>query len=120
MKKKQKELANDVEDVSSVYIINESDKGFEHEYDVKYNYNKGKTIITRSNSSEWSEDCRGEIVGSLIDNGNDVHIHIDGESIALDYSQMEILTSLIIATNKFEIEIREQKLIAKLTSKNDI
>ena len=115
---KNKKHNENLRDVASVYVINDYADGFEHEYDIVRDNENDETIIKRSNSSSWTEDCRGEVIGSLFDSGNDIYIKIYGTGFRLDYSQIEVLTALIMACNSTDMEVREHKVISKLTNQN--
>lgn len=55
-----------------------------------------KYVISRSNDTAWSKDCRGEKLYTLKDNGNGVVIKShDGSKIELDYSEIDELKTLL-------------------------
>ena len=107
-----------LKDVGAVYVVADESVGFQHEYDIKHNSETQETSIHRSMSGNWSEDCKGELIASLNDDGDHVLISISSHLIYLDYSEIEALTALLLSCNSVDMEIREQKIISKITNKN--
>jgi hypothetical protein len=112
----RKSQLDKLEVISSIFINNDPSEGYVHEYDILHSDDLGKTIIARSQGKQWAEDARGSFVGSLWDNGNEVHINIEGKEIELDYAQMEALTSIILACNDYDVEVRKFKTISKISN----
>jgi hypothetical protein len=73
------------------------DGKLDHDYNIIIA--EGGTSLSRSNGTQWSESARNEVVGSLIDDGNNVTIELKGKKkpIVLDYMQMAELQMLLMA-----------------------
>jgi hypothetical protein len=118
MKKKQSDKWSNI--IASVFTKPEDDM-YSHEYDINFDQETGRTTIIHSHSGTWSEDCKGEQAGHIVDDEDNITIYIDGQVLILDYSEFEALTALVMAVNQDEIELRQYKTINKLTKtrKND-
>ena len=112
MKKKQSDNWSNI--IASVFTKPE-DETYSHEYDISFNEETGRTTIIRSHSGTWSEDCKGEQAGHIVDDEDNITIYIDGQVLILDYSEFEALTALVMAVNQDDIELRKYKTISKLT-----
>jgi hypothetical protein len=70
------------------------------------------TALIHSNNSDWNDDIRGTIAGTIQDDGNGVIIKMEGmKKLELDYMQAQKLLILLLSNNSEKIEIRESKLI---------
>lgn len=101
---------------NQVWVINDYEEGFSHEYDLISDTDNDITYVHRSFNTEWEHSCRGEKVGYLKDDGNNVMLGLGGKEIFLDYAQLEVLTALIMNYNEFDVELRESKVTKKLSS----
>lgn len=89
------------------------DKNFTHEFNL---IDEDRTsCLFRSNGSDWSEDAKGGLALSLVDNGNGLEIIFEGEKkIKLEYYQVQELFILLLnAQFEDEIEFRESKTTMK-------
>lgn len=79
-----------------VHLQNTKDGPLEHDYDLKVT---DIVCLSHSHGTQWSQSHRGEIVGTLLDTGNDVIIELKGrkKSITLDYKQLAEVQMLIMA-----------------------
>lgn len=100
--------------MTQVYINHSLDEiKFTHEYNVldedKISY------LFRSNSSEWTEEAKGNLVVSLEDTTDGYVIRAEGhKKIKLGYHELQELFILLLHTqNDNEIEFRESKTTMK-------
>lgn len=90
-------------------------EGQDNQLEHDYNLDRLDALeLTRSNSLQWNEECRGESLLTLIDDGNCVVIKGLKNKIKLDYSEFLQLLIILAAHNTTKIEFRESKLIKKL------
>lgn len=73
-----------------------------HDYDVTMEIiNKGeKYTLYRSNEGDWSDDCRGEEILSLVDTGNGVIFPKNIYTKEVDYACFAELFVLLSVMNK--------------------
>lgn len=100
--------------LAEVHVVNQYDKGLEHNFDIYHDNETDVTTLKYSNNTYWDSEVRETCAGSLWDDGDTVHIDIDGKKIALDYDEIERLTALVLACNTSIMELRESKVIASL------
>lgn len=81
-----------------IHVQNTKDGSLEHDYDLLQLSNR--LSLTYSMGNQWSESVRGEIVGTLEDDGNGVIIQLEGKKkpIKLDYKQAAELQMLLVAS----------------------
>ena len=101
--------------IASVFTKPENDI-YSHEYDVAFSEETGRTTLVRSNAGTWSDTAKGEQAGHIVDDEDGIFICIDGQIMELDYAQFEVLTALVMAVNKDDIELRQSRTISKLTN----
>jgi len=98
--------------MKQVYVQTDSEgvEPLSHDYDLEDGFIF--TTLTYSNNSEWADDIRGTIAGTIQDDGNGVTIKMEGiKKLELDYGQAQRLLILLLSNNSEKIEIRESKLI---------
>lgn len=100
--------------LAEVHVVNQYDVGLEHNFDIYHDNETDVTTLKYSNNDYWDSDLHSTCAGSLWDDGDTVHIDIDGKKIALDYDEIERLTALILACNTSIMELRESKVVASL------
>jgi len=95
-----------------VHVQNMKNGVLEHDYDIKVT---NIVYLNHSYGSQWSESSKGELVGTLIDDGNGVSIQLSGKKkpIYLDYKQMAEVQMLLMAAMErdYVTQIRESKSI---------
>jgi hypothetical protein len=104
--------------VAEIYVVNDYAKGLEHNYDVVRDNEMDVTMLRFSNNPYWDSEVKGTCAGSIWDDGDTVHLNIDGIKASLDYDQMERLTALILACNTSIMEMRKSTVIASLNKVN--
>lgn len=96
-----------------IHVQNDKGGPLEHDYDLLKN--EDVIMLSHSNGSQWSESARGESVGSLYDDGNEISIRLSDreEPIVLDYKQAAELQMLLVANlqSNYVTEIRETKTV---------
>jgi len=104
-----------------VHVQNDKGGPLEHDYDLLKFENTAS--LYHSNGSQWSKSARGEIVGSLYDDGNEVSITISDieKPIVLDYKQVAELQVLLLSNlqSHYITEIREAKTVMSYTGLSD-
>ena len=103
MAKKHQQALNSTH-LGSVFI--KEDGHFVHSYELYHN-ESDYTFLKYAQGKLWSEHTQGTTAGVINDNGDDVAIQIGDKFISLDYSEMEVLTALIMACNDTEMEFRQ-------------
>lgn len=100
-----------------VHVQNTKDGPVEHDYDLVERENV--VMLSYSNNTSWSERVRGQMVASLIDDGNEIIITLDDKKkpIKLDYKQAAELQMLLLANSSSEYvtQIRESTTIMSYT-----
>jgi hypothetical protein len=100
-----------------VHVQNTKNGPIEHDYDLVER--EGVVMLSHSNNTSWSEHARGQMVGSLIDDGNEIIITLDDKKkpIKLDYKQAAELQMLLLANSSSEYitQIRESKTVMSYT-----
>lgn len=92
-----------------VFVQNWKNGPLEHDYDIKVT---NIITIAQSTGEQWSSTGRGEVVGTLFDDGNGVSIQLSDKKkpITLDYKQAAELQLLLLANlqKNYVTEIREE------------
>ena len=105
MKEKLVFMNTDEKDkMSFEYIVEEYD-GLAYYKEHVYKYPQ---------SSTWSDSLKGTAAGKLIDDGNGVTIFMENKKIKLDYSQLALITAMVLNANDLTVEIKEVKTVKKL------
>lgn len=104
-KKSVQPTITDSKYLGSVFVKEEGT--FVHSYDIKHSDAYDTTLIKYSEGRLWSENVQGTMAGSVYDNGDEVVISVGGNTMQLDYAEMEVLTALIMACNDTEMEFRK-------------
>lgn len=69
-------------------------------------------VSFRSNSPNWCDDVKGEVIGSLKDTGNNIKLKIGNKKLKLDYAEFCDLYDLMsIKTQLDGHTLRESTLI---------
>lgn len=100
-----------------VYVQNWAGGELEHDYNLQVLENN-TARVTRSHSDSWTEECRGECIGTIYDDGNEVRIELlDREPITLDYAESSALHLLLLANQEkeFKTEIRISEPVISFT-----
>lgn len=81
-----------------IYVQNTKDGGMDHDYDLLQLGNR--LSLSHSMGEQWSKSGRGEIVGTIEDDGNGIIIQLEGKKkpIELDYKQAAELQMLLVAS----------------------
>lgn len=81
-----------------VVQIDSGDNNLSH-YEIKTKYKAGdiKVNLHRGNTQEWTEQCRGEKIMQLHDDGDCITLKVEEpkQKIKLSYSQIEELEALL-------------------------
>jgi hypothetical protein len=100
-----------------VHVQNTKNGPIEHDYDLVERENV--VMLSYSNNTSWSERVRGQMVASLIDDGNEIIITLDDKKkpIKLDYKQAAELQMLLLANSSSEYvtQIKESKTVMSYT-----
>ncbi len=104
-KKKQSPTITDSTHLGSIFVKEENT--FVHSYELHRSDAYDTTFIKYAEGKLWSDNVQGSTAGSVYDNGDEVVISIGSTTIQLDYSEMEVLTALIMACNDTEMEFRQ-------------
>ena len=84
-----------------------------HDYDLEDGYLF--TTLRHSYHSDWTEDVKGAVAGTIQDDGNGLIINIeDLKKLKLNYLQAQKLLILLLSNNQEKIEIRESKVIKSI------
>lgn len=103
-----------------VFVQNSKNGPLEHDYDIKVT-----DIITLSQSTgaQWSSTGKGELVGSLEDDGNRVIIRLSDKKklIKLDYKQAAELQMLLLANleKDYVTEFKEEETVLQFAGLSD-
>jgi hypothetical protein len=103
-KKKQSPTITDSTHLGSIFVKEENT--FVHSYELHHSDAYDTTFIKYAEGKLWSESIQGDTAGSVFYNGDEVVISIGSTTIQLDYSEIEVLTALIMACNDTEMEFR--------------
>ena len=104
MAKKHQQALNSTH-LGSVFVKEEDN--FVHSYELYHQETLDTTIIKYAEGKLWDREIQGTAAGSVYDNGDIVTISIGSTMFQLDYSEMEVLTALIMACNDTEMEFRK-------------
>jgi hypothetical protein len=104
-KKQQSPRITDSTHLGSIFVKEEGT--FAHSYELHRSDAYDTTFIKYAEGKLWSDNVQGSTAGSVYDNGDEVVISIGSTTIQLDYSEMEVLTALIMACNDTEMEFRQ-------------
>ena len=99
-----------------IQIFNENFKSKELVNDYNIIESGDEIILIRSENSAWVDECKGDKVATLLNDGNGVIITIESikKSIKLNYAEARELLILLMHDNDSSIEIRESKTIKKI------
>lgn len=73
-----------------VFIVDEDKLDFVADIDDVDNI-----VMYRSSGNHWSENIKGEKVGEIADDGNEIHLTLGEHSLTLDYSELYELGLLL-------------------------
>lgn len=99
-----------------VWVQYDKDGKHELNYTLKedYNDNYQERVSLVRDAGEWSEDTKGTVAGSYVDDGNGVEIKLDGhKKITLDYSQVEALFILLHYSFQTPFYITEETKVSQ-------
>ena len=80
-----------------------SQYGVEYKIEVIEKKNKTKYKLYRTDNDCWSEDCQGEHLLTITDDGDG--LKLDRDIKELDYGQAENLTLLLLFANSSKTEV---------------
>jgi len=111
-KKKQLPTITDSTHLGSIFVKEENT--FVHSYELHRSDAYDTTFVKYAEGKLWDREIQGTTAGSVYDNGDIVTISIAGNMMQLDYSEMEVLTALIMACNDSEMEFRQYVVSSSL------
>jgi hypothetical protein len=81
-----------------IHVQNSKEGSLEHDYDLLQLGNR--LSLSHSMGEQWSKSSKGQMVGTLEDDGNGVIIQLEGKKkpIELDYKEAAELQMLLLAS----------------------